>query len=308
MVVCALIVSLGASPVFAAPKQQEVTVHKGNFHFVIDNKVYHTPTENQAFLYNNRTYVPIRFASYLLEKWVDWNASTATVSVKMPTEAQLSQLKNYKNKYLMPNVDFNTPTAKLQVLKMLVTLDVANYNFFGKAQVVPSDVTTIMHNGTIYVPIRFFAELIQHDITYQAKSHAVVMNPRSNGEQGNSGTGNGSNNPGETPGEATGEEIKPSRESLVSTTNSKLQALESTCVTRVYSLYDKYSKSKDAEERAGYITQGLTLLESCDTQVEELLSELDANLAKYEYDIGSDSSNYRDTYKKKKDALYAKFA
>src|SRR5690606_1606054 len=188
-------VSIGTTPVNAVTKQKNVVVYKANFHFVVNGQVYHAPKDTQGFLYNNRTYVPIRFASYLLEKSVEWSQSTSTVSVKLPSDSQLKQLQNYKKQYLVPNVDVKKPASSLKKETIYTLVDAAGYNFFGKAQALPKDVTTFLHKGTLYVPLRYFAELIQHDISYNAATHTITMNASSKDSNGNSNTDGTTTNP-----------------------------------------------------------------------------------------------------------------
>lgn|GEM_PF-1722770 len=326
-VVCVLMVTVGASPANAVSKQKNVVVYKADFHFVVDGQVYHAPKDTQGFLYNNRTYVPIRFASYLLEKSVEWNQLTSTVSVKLPTESQLKQLQSYKKQYLMPNVDLKKPASSLKKETIYTLVDAAGYNFFGKEQAIPKDVTTFMHKGTLYVPLRYFAELIQHDISYSSATHTITMNARSENGNGNGntdgtttnpGTGNnenpgtGSGEVGTTPGGGTGggttpgEVEQPTRDELVSAAEAKLTRMKNSLIPQVMSLYNKYAKTEDAEEAAGYLEQGLTLLGKADAQVEAILDGLNADLEKYNYEIGDDASNLAAQYKAEKEALYEK--
>jgi len=331
-IVCVLMVTVGASPANAVPKQKNVVVYKADFHFVVDGQVYHAPKDTQGFLYNNRTYVPIRFASYLLEKSVEWNQSTSTVSVKLPTESQLKQLQNYKKQYLMPNVDLKKPASSLKKETIYTLVDAAGYNFFGKEQKIPEDVTTFMHKGTLYVPLRYFAELIQHDISYSSATHTITMKARSSNGNGNSNTdgtttnpgtgnnenpGNGSGGTGTNPGGGTGggvttpgegEVAQPTRAELVSAAEKKMKALRNSLTPQVMSLYNKYTKAEDAEEAAGYIEQGFALLKKADAQVEAILDGLNADLEKYDYEIGDDAAKFEAQYDAEKAALYAKLS
>ena len=332
-IACVLMVSIGTTPVNAVTKQKNVVVHKANFHFVVNGQVYHAPKDTQGFLYNNRTYVPIRFASYLLEKSVEWNQMTSTVSVKQPSESQLKQLQNYKKQYLVPNVDVKKPASSLKKETIYTLVDAAGYNFFGKEQSIPKDVTTFLHKGTLYVPLRYFAELIQHDISYSSATHTITMNTRSQNGDGGNGTGNGNtdgtttnpgtgnnessdNNSGEvgvTPpsGGSEGEPIPgevtpPTRAELVSAAEAKMTRMKNSLIPQVMSLYNKYTNTEDAEEAAGYIEQGLGLLGKADAQVEAILEGLNADLEKYNYDIGDDAAKLEAQYKAEKAALYEK--
>lgn len=312
-VVCVLMITIGATPANAVSVQKNVVVYKADFHFVVDGKVYHTPKDTQGFLYNNRTYVPVRFASYMLEKWVEWNQATSTVSVKLPSENQLKQLQNYKKQYLMPNVDVKKPASSLKKETIYALVDAAGYNFFGREQAIPEDVTTFMHKGTLYVPLRYFAELIQHDISYNSATKTITMNARNDSDNGNNGTdgtptnpgtGNSGDNTGEgvIPG-APGEITPPTRAELVSAAEAQLKRMKNSLSTRVIGLYTNYTNAKTTEEAQKYLDEGFALLEAADAQVTALLDQLNKDLEKYEYEIGNDAANFLAQYNAEKTAL-----
>lgn len=325
-VVCALIIGIGASPANAVGKQQHVVVSKADFHFIVDGKVYHAPKETQGFLYNNRTYVPIRFASYLLEKWVVWDQKTSTVSVTVPSDDQLKQLQSYKKQYLMPNVDTSKPASAYKKENIYALVDAAGYNFFGKEQSIPKDVTTFLHKGTLYVPLRYFAELIQHDISYDSATKSIIMNSRggsdtgNNGNNGNNGgsttnpdngtggtTAPGSGNGGTTNPGTPGEVDKPTRAELVSAAKAQLSRMETRLTTLAFSLYEKYEAATTAEEKQKYIDEGFALMGQTDADVQAVIDQLNKDLAKYDYEIGNDGAEFLETYKAKKEAALAKF-
>ncbi|MFC6333761.1 stalk domain-containing protein [Paenibacillus septentrionalis] len=316
-VVCVLMITIGATPANAVSVQKNVVVYKADFHFVVDGKVYHAPKDTQGFLYNNRTYVPVRFASYMLEKWVEWNQATSTVSVKLPSENQLKQLQNYKKQYLMPNVDVKKPASSLKKETIYALVDAAGYNFFGREQAIPEDVTTFMHKGTLYVPLRYFAELIQHDISYNSATKTITMNARNDSDNGNNGTdgtptnpgtGNSGDNTGEgvIPG-APGEITPPTRAELVSAAEAQLKRMEASLVNRAYSLYSKYEKASTDEEKLMYLAEGSQAVKEADEQVKAIVDQLNKDLAKYDYEIGNDAENLQKTYEAKKQEMFARF-
>ncbi|MEK4251419.1 stalk domain-containing protein [Paenibacillus sp. FSL W7-1287] len=313
-IACVLMVSIGTTPVNAVTKQKNVVVYKANFHFVVNGQVYHAPKDTQGFLYNNRTYVPIRFASYLLEKSVEWNQMTSTVSVKQPSESQLKQLQNYKKQYLVPNVDVKKPASSLKKETIYTLVDAAGYNFFGKEQSIPKDVTTFLHKGTLYVPLRYFAELIQHDISYSSATHTITMNTRSQNGDGDNGTGNGNTggtvtDPGtgdiENPGSGAGEVVPPTREELVSAVDSQLRRMEQRVTTIGYTMYEKYSNATTPEEIQSIKDEFYALIAKTDGEVQAILSQLDKDLTTYNYEVGSDSADFRAAYEAKKEVALA---
>lgn len=315
---CMMLCSILLMPITAATKQQKVTITQVDLHFVLDGKVYHTPADQQGFIYNDRTYVPIRFASYLFEKWVGWNQTTATVSVSEPTDNQLKQLQQKKDTYLAKGVDATKPASGSKKISVVASLDAANYIFFGTEKATPKDTTSILYKGTVYVPIRFFSESIKHDITYDSKTRSVIMTTKQSvveddknqgskpGTGTDAGTGTGTDTPaGGDIGGGVNPEV-PTRESIVEATNKELKRLDTACSTNAYTLYEKYSSAADAD-KAKYLQEGYAMLGDCDSKVDSVLAKLDAELAKYDYEIGNDSTVFLSTYKAKKEALLAKF-
>lgn len=322
-IIFVLIASIGATSVNAVPSKKSITIQKADFHFIVDGQVYHAPKETQGFLYKNRTYVPVRFASYLVENWVEWNQATSTVSVNVPSTKQLKQLQSYKAQYLDKKADVTKAASVWKQEKVTTSLDVATFNFYGKVQATPSDATTFLYDGTLYVPLRFFAELVNLDITYQSSTKSVIINTRKESNNGSSngssnGTGNGSSNEnsgnestnGGASGGTTGgseEQVIPTREALVSATEAELTSLKRSLTTRVYTLYTKYTEATSTEDQQKYIDQGWELLATADTQVEKLLNKLNQDLEKYNYDKGTEAADFLKQYKAEKEALFAKF-
>lgn len=310
MLLCILMVMSSISTISAVGQEQKIEIHTYDFDFTVDDQTYRAPSDTKGFIYNNRTYVPLRFASYILEKWVEWDSKTQSVIVSEPTNVQLKQLQAFKKQYLSPIT--NSANSTFEKATILAYQNYGQFVFFGKQESIPDDTTTILYDGTIYVPIRFFAEVIDKQVAYDAKTKKIMMATKTNTSI------DGSSNPkGEDvqeleegkviEGSDKNSSTKPSRESLVSQTQAKLESLESSAISKAYSLYEQYTKTTDEEKKSALLAQGLSMLEETENKVEQLLAELDSNLEKYGYEVGSDSNEFRDTYTKKKESLYAKF-
>jgi len=303
-----LLVSAFLLPVQAADNKQRIEIQRVDLHFIIEGQVYHTSKDQQAFVYNGRTYVPVRFASQILEKYVSWNQSTATVSVLSPTDSQLKQLKLKKLDYLTPKADPTKPASGYTKQSIVASEDAAKYVFFGKEQAVPKDTTTFLYDGTVYVPIRFFSDMIQFDVVFDAKAKSITMAPKK--PNGNQTTKPGSNNntsegkPGTSP---TDDPNKPTRESIVSETSKAFDKLDNSCSSQAKSLFKSYNDAKSSQEKNNYLSQGLVLMENCEKQVEGTIESMETKLAKYGYELGEEGNNFRKTYSDKKAAMFAQF-
>lgn len=297
MLLCFLLLFAAMSSIAGASNEQKIEVYSYDFDFTVDGQTYRAPSETQSFIYQNRTYIPLRFASHILEKWVDWDSSARTVVVSEPSQVQLKQLQALKKNYVAQTNGTN-PTSKKTT--MLANLNYGQFNFYGKLLSVPNDSTTILHNGTIYVPVRFFAESINKQVDYDAATKSIVMKTKSQATQ-EEASKDADNSTGKD-----GSSSQPSRDSLVNQTASALEKLESSAMSKFYSLFDQYRKTTDEAKRTELIDQGQALIAETDTKVEELLAALDEKLSSNGYDVGSDSQSFRDTYTQKKDTLYAK--
>ncbi|MCR8660649.1 copper amine oxidase N-terminal domain-containing protein [Paenibacillus sp. T3-5-0-4] len=297
-----------------AASKQTLTVERMDMHFIVDGKVYHTSKEQQAFVYKGRTYVPIRFASYLFELWVVWDQANSTVIIDQPTTSQLKQLQQFKNQYLTANADISKPASTSRLEKITLATIETKYKFFGVKQPAPSDAITMNYMGTVYVPIRYFTTQTNSTISYDGVTKSITMQLDKNQGGSNSGAGNGSTNPGTGNGSGAGtgsgsgevDPSKPARASIVAATQTKLEELQTACSTKAYSLYNKFLSAPDSEKQ-NYISQGLAAVDDCDAKFEEAIGNMNSQLEKYDYEIGDEATKFKKQYDDTKAAMYSKF-
>lgn len=65
----------------AAGFERQITVYFRPLHYVFDGVERQPPADQQGFVYNGRTYVPLRFLSESLGRPVDWDDATGTIYV-----------------------------------------------------------------------------------------------------------------------------------------------------------------------------------------------------------------------------------
>ena len=80
--IAAALTATAMATVFAEPVEQMISVVFDDYHIVVDG-VDKTDlmTDAKPFVYNGRTYVPIRFVSETLGKQVQWDGTTSTVYI-----------------------------------------------------------------------------------------------------------------------------------------------------------------------------------------------------------------------------------
>lgn len=130
-----------------------VKVQSMNVNMIFDGASIGTPAGQYVFMYNNTTYVPLRFMSYALQKSVAWDAKNVKVTVAEPSSSELVVIKEY----LMNATNGNSASA---VSKNLVLNQVkASYVFNGATKALPTGQSSFILNGSLYVPLRFYRNL-----------------------------------------------------------------------------------------------------------------------------------------------------
>lgn len=309
------------SPISEAASQKSFTIERIDMHFIVDGKVYHTPKDQQAFVYKGRTYVPIRFASYLFENWVVWDQANATVNIDHPTAAQLKQLQQFKGQYLTPNADITKPASVGRTEKIAQNTIETNYKFYGVKQPAPSDAITVNYKGTVYVPVRYFSTQTNSTISYNGAAKSITMKLAKNQGDSNAGNGSGENggkpggsgegttDPGAVdPGNGSGaiDPSKPTRESIVDATQTKLEELQSGCSTKASSLYNKFLSAADSDKQT-YINQGFAALDDCDAKFGAAISSMNSQLEQHGYESGDEAATFQKKYDDTKAAMLSKF-
>lgn len=227
----------------AATKPTTVKVESRAADLVFDGQKLAIPNNQYIFMVNGTNYVPVRFTGYALQKNVQWDPVTKTVTVKDPTELEAKTLKEY----LMNAVIQDNVSSAKGGTKLTITPVQAKFVFDGKVVTLPKGQSVYNLNGSIYIPVRFMSESVGTEIKWDGKSgkisaespaykkqqeeNANPNNPNPNNPDGQQpGT-----NPGGTPGGTT-PGAKPTYESITSSTEQQLRSLESTCTTNLMNI------------------------------------------------------------------------
>ncbi|AJY73967.1 copper amine oxidase N-terminal domain-containing protein [Paenibacillus beijingensis] len=290
-----------------------------------DNKTYVLPKGQYVFMYQNRTYVPLRFISYTLKKNVKWDSVKKTVTVSDPTEQELLLLQTALNSLSSTGLS----TAAIAWLK--ASSIQASFVFNGTVKQLPKDQIPFIYNNSIYVPVRFMSESVGAAILWDSKTYTLTVKPSSGtseppapggnsgqgsepgnagGSTGSTGTatqgsgqtgsgsqnGSGSNGGGGNPGGGGGgAPVKPSYESITGEAEDKLYALRNSCQEGLYSLAGQYLSEKDENKRKQLIASGQQALDNCKAQFEQIVTEASQKLSAngYSTDI---INRYRDRF------------
>lgn len=263
---------------------------------VFDGQELKLPEGQYSFIYQGRTYVPIRYISYALLKMVAWDGKKATVSE--PTEKQLDALK----KHLLSAADGGAkPQAGVTISLKPVK---ASLVFDGTAKTLPAGQTLFNYNGSIYVPLRFLAESVGTEIGWDPVSKTVSGesaayraeqgnggepepgeddegtedgDTESGGEAGGTGPGAGAGAGGGPVGGGGGGAVKPTYEQITASAQSSLEALRASCQTTLMDLAMDYLGAEDAD-KPGIKTSARQEMASCTARFEAILADTTAKL------------------------------
>jgi len=274
-------------------------------HFVFDEAQYEPPADQKAFIYEGRTYLPIRFVGYLLNKHVEWDQGTYTVSLSEPTEEQAAEIAAYRDSYRVEREILPIDPKQIAIREIRVGIRQVTFLFDGEAKSPKPEqgVPGIFYQQRLFVPLRFLTEAAGREIAWDPQTYAVraaraadsddsaapqlepgsdMANNKTPGSA--SGGAGGGTNPPSGGADPSPQPTKPSAQSLIDAAYAEANELEAACYKTLYRLGGQYFDAKDQATRDALIAQGYKEFDRCKARFEAIVSELDAELAKYGYD------------------------
>ncbi|MEK3683096.1 copper amine oxidase N-terminal domain-containing protein [Paenibacillus sp. FSL R10-2736] len=298
-------ISASAAATVSAKASDSIKVQSMNVKMLFDGVSIQPPIGQHVFIYNNTTYVPIRFVSYALQKSVSWDAKNLKVTVAEPTSSELVIIKEY----LMNAGNANSETTAVTNIALNKVL--ASYVFNGSAKAVPTGQASYMLNGSMYVPLRFLSESVGNKIIWDQKTKTITAASASYQEQaGNIVGGNAGNtkdvtsasptaNPAPTGGATSGGGSAGAGaityEQITSRAQAKLTALQSQSRSTLTSLAVQYLSETDNKTKASILAKGKQQLASFTASFNSIIADVEKQLTTngYPTDI---ISEYRATF------------
>ncbi|CAM4467251.1 copper amine oxidase N-terminal domain-containing protein [Paenibacillus typhae] len=286
----------------AAAAEDTIKVQSMDVKMVFDGVSMQPPTGQHVFIYNNTTYVPIRFVSYALQKSVSWDAKNLKVTVAEPSSTELVVIKEY-----LMNAG-NTSTIATTIKSISLNKVKASYVFNGSAKAVPSGQDSYMLNGSLYVPLRFLSESVGNKITWDQKTKTITAISAGYQEQNSGSTSSGATGganpyatatPAPTSGASTGggsaESGKVTYEQITSETEAKLTALRNQSSSVLVSLVFQYVQATDQATKSSLLAQGKQQLASSTSSFNSIVADAEKQLTAngYSTDI---INQYRATF------------
>lgn len=183
----------------AKPIESSISVYYTPLNYVFDGTQLAPPEGQRGFVYADRTYVPLRFIANALNKSVNWDNATATVTVSDPslqeqnTIAILNKSLAVKNSTLAkaapasskgpqsgtlqsvftPSETPHPASLHLAASTLSVSISKINFSFDGQSKQPPADMQGLIYQGRLFVPIRFVAEAIGKKIDWDPTTSSI---------------------------------------------------------------------------------------------------------------------------------------
>ncbi|TCM92798.1 copper amine oxidase-like protein [Paenibacillus sp. BK033] len=268
-------------PLTAGAASSSVTIKTQAVNLKFDGQALALPDGQYAFIYQDRTYIPVRFISYALQKSVKWDQKTSKVTVSEPTAAEKEALAKLLAGAAAGGAQ---PAAGKSITIKPVQ---ATLVFDGQAKALPAGQSLYSINNSIYVPLRFMSEAVGTDIKWDQKTNSITGESaayKAAQAGGNNGAGEGTN-PGTGTGGGTDPvgEVKPTYDELAASAEAKFTALESKCTAALSSLYFQHQAATDDSVKASLEATGRQTIDQCKADFNTLVTNTKAELTKYGY-------------------------
>jgi hypothetical protein len=324
MLVLTVIVSVGfflpSGGILQAAKKDSaivpIQVNRVPLNFIVNGQLYLTPNEQEGFVFNNNTYVPLRFAAYTFGQDVRWDADTYTVTIGNPTQVQQEIISNYNTqnrRELSEKVPSGTNKGK--AVKLDVSMKPVKYIFSNEEKIPSSDRPGIMYQGTLYVPFRFFSESLGIKLDYDGKTRSITALVEKVDEKGANQTASNGTIGNVTPvievptvgGSAGSSPIitvpapKKSYDSIVNETNTSLTRLKASCRNKLAAVYLVYVNATTEEAKLSAIQSGYSIVASCDSEFLSLMSSFTRQMTDNGYEYTAAVESYSKAYDQEKE-------
>lgn len=289
----ALLLGGTSIPSASAAAVKQVNIQPVSVQLTFDGSELQPPAGQFVFNYQGTTYVPLRFVSYALQKNVEWDGKKSQVTISDPTESQRVAIKER-----LLNAGKSSSTANPSATPVSITPINANFVFNGESKTTPKGQISFIHQGTIYVPIRFVAESTGSVITWDPIAKAITGTSQAYLKEQKENTGKETSNPDptkteQTPGTPAGQSGNPggaggaggagggttsSYDSITSNTAAKLNALQDKSELIMWDLADQYLRANNEDTKQQLLTQGRQKLNSLTAEFEVIVTSAEQQL------------------------------
>src|SRR5690606_11712335 len=147
---------------FSAQQSEPISVYYVPLQYVLEDKHLTAPDGQQGFIYNNSTYIPLRFIAYALRKSVTWDPDTYTVAVGEPGLLEKIKIARYMTERQVQEPGKEVTPSDNEIAVAATSIDVykeqVTYVFSGEMKQPDAALPGFIYDSTLYVPLRFFSE------------------------------------------------------------------------------------------------------------------------------------------------------
>lgn len=289
-----------AMPSFTTVKAEQVSTtieaYYAPVQFQFDDSYLAPPTDQRGFIYQGSTYVPLRFVAYALDKAVEWDPETYTVTIRKPGKTEQVTIDEYKMNRKTSKLNGSPDLSALQPTALAVYFENVKYVFDGVSKSPSADLPGMIMDGSVYVPLKFVSESVGRKIewdpaTYTVKAAVVEASPKPStspaptpsatptpaGGAGGSGSAGGSG----------GDSTKPTQNTLFLQVVLDLEGLERSAQSTMNGYKADYAAAETPEEKAAIEAKARAYYTEVESQFNSRVSTYETQLSQNGYDTSS---------------------
>lgn len=295
----------------AATALQSIQVYSIPMQFTFDGTELVPPADQQGFIYNNSTYLPLRFVVHSLNQAVEWDSATSTVTIREPESDERTGIDDYNSNNQVVNTNTAVVTNAKPTLKassIEISTRKVTYKIGGKTIIPDGGLEGFIINNRLFVPLRFVSNSIGYKVDWNHSTYSVgLLSPEYIAQKLDDG--------GETPSDQPTDIMEdlpvvpsggggvitapPTYDSLIGQADTQISSLKSSCENSLASLYFAYLFETDPIAKQALISQGQAKEVQCNAQFETLMTNLQSSLTAYSYSTDI-IMTYRNSYEEEK--------
>jgi hypothetical protein len=286
-----------AMPSFNTAEAEQVSTNIEAYYapvqFNFDGSYLAPPSDQRGFIYNGSTYVPLRFVAYALDKAVDWNPDTYTVTIRKPGKTEEVTIDEYKMNRKAEKLSGNPNLSALQPTSLDVYFENVKYVFDGASKQPSADLPGMIIEGSVYVPLKFVSESVGRKIewdpvTYTVKAAVIEASPKPSTSPSPTPAPSATPTPAGGGGGTGGGSIsKPTQNALFFEIVLDLEAMERKAESTMNGYKADYAAAETAEEKAVIEAKARAYYSEVESQFNSRVSTYESQLNQYGYGTSS---------------------
>lgn len=285
-----------AMPSFNTVKAEQVSTtieaYYAPVQFQFDGSYLAPPSDQRGFIYQGSTYVPLRFVAYALDKAVEWNPDTYTVTIRKPGKTEQVTIDEYKMNRKTEKLNGSPDLSALHPTPLAVYFENVKYVFDGASKQPSEDLPGMIIEGSVYVPLKFVSESVGRKIewdpaTYTVKAAIVEASPKPSTSPTPAPTPSATPAPAGGTGGGGGSVSKPSQSTLFFEVVLDLEAMERKAQSTMNGYKADYAAAETPEEKAAIEAKARAFYSEVESQFNSRVNTYESQLNQNGYDTSS---------------------